>query len=190
MRFFTACVATLSAGVVSAGSLFDRSQGAVVVDARSWFAESQDPIVGEATKVPGDSPLEFCDSDHSKDIVHIEKVDLLPNPPEAGAELVIRATGTVLETIEDGAYVNLVVKYGLIRLVNTRADLCEQVSNVDLECPIEKGVLSITKAVEIPKEVPPGTYNVHAEVVTKDDKPITCLQATVKFGGSRVMGDL
>lgn len=47
------------------------------------------------------------------------------------------------------------MKYGLIRLVNTRADLCEQVGNVDLECPIEKGVLSITKAVEIPKEVPP-----------------------------------
>lgn len=72
-----------------------------------------------------------------------------------GGNLVIRATGTVFETIEDGAYVNLVVKYGLIRLVNTKADLCEQVSNVDLECPIEKGILSITKAVEIPKEVPP-----------------------------------
>ena len=72
-----------------------------------------------------------------------------------GANLVIRATGTVFETIEEGAYVNLVVKYGLIRLVNTKADLCEQVGNVDLECPIKKGVLSITKTVEIPKEVPP-----------------------------------
>ena len=72
-----------------------------------------------------------------------------------GADLVIRATGTVFETIEEGAYVNLVVKYGLIRLVNTKADLCEQVGNVDLECPIKKGVLSITKSVQIPKEVPP-----------------------------------
>lgn len=59
------------------------------------------------------------------------------------------------ETIKEGAYVQLVVKYGLIRLVNTRADLCEQVSNVDLECPIEEGRLSITKEVDIPKEVPP-----------------------------------
>ena len=65
----TACVASLSAGVVSAGS--------------SWFS-SQDVIeTNDAAKVPGDNPLEFCDTDHSKDIVHIEKVDLLPNPPEA-----------------------------------------------------------------------------------------------------------
>ncbi|OTA63741.1 MD-2-related lipid-recognition, partial [Hypoxylon sp. EC38] len=131
--------------------------------------------------VPGESPLEFCDTDHSNDIVKIESVDLLPNPPETGAELVIRATGTVFETIDKGAYVNLVVKYGLIRLISTQADLCEQIKNVDLECPIEKGILSLTKAVEIPKEVPPGTYNVYAEVVNYDDKPITCLQATVKF---------
>lgn len=47
------------------------------------------------------------------------------------------------------------VKYGLIRLVNTEADLCEQVANVDLECPIKKGKTVITKDVELPKEIPP-----------------------------------
>lgn len=76
----------------------------------------------------------------------------------SGAELVIRATGTVFERIEEGAYVDIVVKYGLIRLLATRADLCEQIGNVDLECPIEKGVLSITKSVDIPKEVPPVCF--------------------------------
>ncbi|KAI1379292.1 phosphatidylinositol/phosphatidylglycerol transfer protein [Hypoxylon crocopeplum] len=175
MRFSTACVAALSAGVASAGS---------------WFGGSQEVLVKDVQKVPGDSPLEFCDSDHSNDIIKIESVDLLPNPPESGTELVIRATGTVFETIVDGAVVNLVVKYGLIRLISTQADLCEQIENVDLKCPIEKGVLSITKAVEIPKEVPPGTYNVYAEVISVDEKPITCLQATVKFGGSKsILGD-
>ncbi|KAI1342366.1 phosphatidylinositol/phosphatidylglycerol transfer protein [Xylariaceae sp. FL0016] len=148
-----------------------------------WFGN--DISTSDAKAVPGDSPLVFCDSDHSKDIVQIESVDLLPNPPESGAELVIRATGTVFEPIEKGAYVDLTVKYGLIRLVNTRADLCEQVSNVDLECPINKGVLSVTKAVQIPKEVPPGTYNVFADVYNEDGTPITCLQATVKFGGKK-----
>ncbi|OTB08074.1 hypothetical protein M426DRAFT_52501 [Hypoxylon sp. CI-4A] len=178
MRFSTACVTALSAGLASAGG---------------WFGNSQDVIATDAKKVPGDSPLEFCDTDHSKDIVKIESVDLLPNPPETGAELVIRATGTVFEPITKDAYVQITVKYGLIRLVNMKADLCEQVGNVDLECPIEKGVLSITKSVEIPKEVPPGTYNVFADVYNADDTPITCLQATVKFGGSKEsesMGDL
>jgi len=171
MRFVSvACVAALSASnLVSAGS---------------WFGAG-DVGVKDVKRVPGDSPLEFCDSDHEKDTVHIEQVDLLPNPPETGAELVIRATGTVFEPIEDGAYVKLVVKYGLIRLISTTADLCEQIGNVDLKCPIEKGVLSITKAVDIPKEVPPGTYHVFADVYNADDTPMTCLQATVSFGGKK-----
>ncbi|KAI1816933.1 phosphatidylinositol transfer protein [Poronia punctata] len=173
MKFSPAItIAALSAGnLVSAGSWFGLGGG--------------DVDVKGAERVPGDSPLEFCDVDHSGDIVHIEQVDLLPNPPETGAELVIRATGTVFEPIEEGAYVKLVVKYGLIRLISTTADLCEQIGNVDLKCPIEKGVLSITKAVDIPKEVPPGTYHVFADVYNADDTPITCLQATVSFGGKK-----
>jgi hypothetical protein len=60
-----------------------------------------------------------------------------------------------LENVEEGAYIMLQVKYGLIRLVNTQADLCEQVSNVDLRCPIEKGKTTIKKDVDLPKEIPP-----------------------------------
>lgn len=108
------------------------------------------------------------------------------------------------ETIEKGAYMKLTVKYGLVRLVNIVTDLCDQVKNVDLECPINKGVLSITKEVELPREIPPvhetarrvtdgvdtnkcsqGRYNVFADVYTKEDKPITCLTAQVVFGGQR-----
>ncbi len=66
--------------------------------------------------------------------------------------------GTLLDDVEEGAYVILQVKYGLIRLVNTQADLCQQVSNVDLKCPIKKGKTTITKDVELPKEIPPVSY--------------------------------
>ncbi|GAP82662.1 putative phosphatidylglycerol phosphatidylinositol transfer protein [Rosellinia necatrix] len=169
-----ACLAALSASnFVSAGS---------------WFGPS-DVSVNDAQKVPGDSPLQFCDKEHEQDTVHIEKVDLSPNPPVPGSALIINASGTVSETIRKGAYVKLVVKYGLIRLISTTADLCEQVENVDLKCPIEKGVLSITKSVDIPKEVPPGTYNVFADVYNDDDTPVTCLQASVTFGMGRKTAD-
>ncbi|KAI0406915.1 ml domain-containing protein [Xylaria palmicola] len=171
MKFFSvACIGALSA--------------ANFASAGSWFGSS-DVSANDAQKVPGDSPLQFCDSDHSLDTVQIEKVDLSPNPPSPGSKLTIQASGTVSTTIQKGAYVKLVVKYGLIRLISTTADLCEQVENVDLKCPIEKGVLSITKDVDIPKEVPPGTYNVFADVYNDDDTPITCLQATVTFGMNR-----
>lgn len=123
----------------------------------------------------------------------------------SGAELVITASGIVHEKIEEGAYVNIEVKYGLIRLLKTQADLCEQVKNVDLECPIEKGTLTLTKSVDLPKEIPPvsflsfsvtvpkikewpwltpvlqGKYTVQADVFTAEDKHVTCLKATVVF---------
>lgn len=72
-----------------------------------------------------------------------------------GQTLLIEANGVVREDIVDGAYVNLEVKYGYIRLINTKADLCEQIKNVELECPIKKGLISIVKSVDLPKEIPP-----------------------------------
>jgi hypothetical protein len=73
----------------------------------------------------------------------------------SGQTLQIEALGLVKERIEEGAYVVLQVKYGLIRLINTKADLCEQVKNVDMECPIEKGKTKITKDIDLPTEIPP-----------------------------------
>jgi len=140
--------------------------------------------------VPGQSPLKFCDADRDDDIITIDEVILTPNPPKAGTTLVIEARGTVKETIEQGAYVNLVVKYGYIRLINTQADLCKEIKNVDLECPIEKGAISITKPVDLPKEIPPGKYTVQADVYTGDGDHITCLTATVTFGAKSLGGVL
>ncbi|KAK8148745.1 Phosphatidylglycerol/phosphatidylinositol transfer protein [Beauveria asiatica] len=162
-------------------------------------------------KIPGNSPLEFCDGDHSEDLITINNVDLTPNPPKAGQELLIKASGTVKQAIEQGAYVKLSVKYGLIKLLTTTADLCEQIGNVDLKCPVEAGDQTIEKTVKLPAEIPPvrlaplghhpvpakltihqGTYTVLADVYNADDTPITCLTATVTFaiGGMGFFNEL
>jgi hypothetical protein len=77
--------------------------------------------------------------------------------------------------------VHLQVKYGLIRILNQEVDLCEQADKVDLECPLKKGEMVLTKTVQLPKEIPPGKYTVLADVYTKDNEKITCLTATVMF---------
>lgn len=69
----------------------------------------------------------------------------------------------------------------MITIIRQTADLCDTVKNVDLECPLKKGDLTITKDVDLPKEIPPGKYSVVADVLSKDDKKITCLSATVQF---------
>lgn len=122
----------------------------------------------------------------------------------SGTTLSISAEGYLNEDIEDGAKVHITVKYGVITLINQETDLCEQTKNVDLECPLEKGELKLTKDVDLPKEIPPvrilrsllrcerlmkrtllilkqGNYHVLADVYTKDGKKITCLTAAVSF---------
>ena len=77
----------------------------------------------------------------------------------SGETLSISAEGFLKEDIEEGAKVHIQVKYGVITLINQETDLCEQTKNVDLECPLEKGELKLTKDVELPKEIPPVCPN-------------------------------
>ncbi|KAI5292847.1 Phosphatidylglycerol/phosphatidylinositol transfer protein [Ascosphaera acerosa] len=146
------------------------------------FAQ-QAPIAPEAAnslKVPGNNPLTFCTAPDS-DILEIEKVDLSPNPPKAGEKLTITATGITSKDIEAGAKVRLQVKYGLIRLISQEVDLCDEITKVDMQCPIKKGRMTLSKDVELPKEIPPGKYSVYADAVTNAEERITCLQASVTF---------
>jgi hypothetical protein len=61
------------------------------------------------------------------------------------------------EKVDVGAYVALQVKYGVITLIKQTVDLCEQVKNVELECPLE-GRVKFVKDVELPREIPPVRY--------------------------------
>ncbi|KAI4135366.1 MAG: hypothetical protein LQ347_000732 [Umbilicaria vellea] len=144
------------------------------------FGKQETLIVDGSLKVPGANPLKFC-QDPSDNILAIQNVNLAPNPPTPGNTLSIEAVGLFSQDIEKGAYINLSVKYGLITLIRQTADLCEQLKNVDQDCPVKKGETKITKDVELPKQIPPGTYSVLADVYTVDDDRITCLEATVVF---------
>ncbi|KAJ5273231.1 hypothetical protein N7478_008356 [Penicillium angulare] len=132
-------------------------------------------------KVPGDNPLNYCKSP-SDYVLQIDNVDLDPNPPAAGQKLLITASGTFNQRIEKGAYANLEVKYGLITLVKQTVDLCEQLENVDLKCPLEEGPMVLTKEVDLPGFIPKGTFSVLADVYNHNDDQVTCLEANgIKF---------
>jgi len=152
----------------------------VAAESLSFFGGSQS-VLDDHPKVPGDSPLTYCEAGHENNILVIDHVNLTPNPPLPGKPLVIEATGEFRETVGEGAYVMLQVKYGLIRLVNTKVDMCEQIENVDLHCPMKKGEAVLTKTVDLPREIPPGKYTVLADVYTEDGRRVTCLTAEIQF---------
>ncbi|KAJ5133317.1 hypothetical protein N7476_003454 [Penicillium atrosanguineum] len=166
MKFLSAATLLLTAPLVSAASLpslFDPSQVTIKT------AEPQFPV-------EGDNPLEYCQNPENH-ILKIESVNLSPNPPQPGQTLNIKANGTLNERIEKGATVSLEVKWGLITLIKQTVDLCKELENVDMECPLEKGEMSLTKQVDLPKQIPPGKYSILADVYDKDQKQVTCLKA-------------
>ena len=73
--------------------------------------------------------------------------------------MVIVAQGEFSHPVGQGSYINVQVKYGLIKLINLRIDLCEQMQNLDEPCPLY-GKKIITKAVDLPQEVPPVSSSV------------------------------
>ncbi|CUM62657.1 uncharacterized protein PRCAT00000211001 [Priceomyces carsonii] len=151
------------------------------VDSSSHQAQGLLPLVVPGDKpVPGNSPIVQCESDIAQ-LLDLQSVVILPNPPVRGENLTFIAEGYVSKDIEDGAYVEVDVRYGYIKLIHQTFDLCEEITKVDLSCPINKGNQIIKKEVEIPKEVPSGKYIVNARAYTKDDEFITCLSATVEF---------
>lgn len=156
----------------------------------SWASENSDVMVhpeiiltfpGQDDKpVPGDSGIVQCQI-LEEQILSLESVEIAPNPPIRGENLTFVAKGTLSKDIVDGAYAEVDVRYGFIKLLHETYDVCEEITKVDLDCPIESGKQVITKTVEIPYEVPPGHYTVNVKAYTKDDELITCLTATVDF---------
>jgi hypothetical protein len=84
----------------------------------------------------------------------------------SGKTLSIKASGVLKTTVEEGAYVAIQVKYGLITLIKQKIDLCEQVKQVDKECPLEDGALEVTKDVDLPNEIPPVRWSVEQGFMT------------------------
>lgn len=96
-----------------------------------------------------------------------------------GKPLAVTFEGVVKKNIADGAYAKVVVKYGLIQLLSTTVDFCEQTQNVDLNCPLEPGKMVITKSIDMPSVIPPvwntlGTVLICDANVLQGDVQCSC----------------
>lgn len=113
--------------------------------------------------------------------------------------MTINAEGEFTKEVGEGSYINVQVKYGLIKLINMNFDLCKEMAEVDEKCPL-KGKKTFTKDVNIPSEVPPvsspqryapalsdrlpmkqGHYTALADVYDENEEHITCLTASISF---------
>jgi hypothetical protein len=83
----------------------------------------------------------------------IDYIKLNPATPVRGENLHIDFKGKLKETVYDGAYVRLTVKYRYVQLIKKVFDLCDEIQKIDEKCPLEKGDLLISKDVQLPKAI-------------------------------------
>ncbi|KAG2174192.1 hypothetical protein INT43_004213, partial [Umbelopsis isabellina] len=123
--------------------------------------------------------LKLCGD--KNDLLEVQDIKIDPNPPRKGEDMHVEFKGYLKEQVGEGAQIDVIVKYGAVRLLHKVFDLCEQAPQVDKECPIEKGEVTANKTVTLPKDIPPGRYTVQARLTTQDERDITCLIGQMTF---------
>ncbi|KAL1916959.1 uncharacterized protein VTP21DRAFT_5156 [Calcarisporiella thermophila] len=117
----------------------------------------------------------------SSDILRLDYLNFIPNPPLKGQPLTFDGKGFLKETVNRGAYIDLTVKYGLIKLLQQKLDLCDEVEKIGMQCPLSEGEHDVEHTETLPREIPPGKYTVNAVVYTEDHRRIACINAVAIF---------
>ncbi|KAF8688433.1 hypothetical protein RHS03_09445, partial [Rhizoctonia solani] len=130
----------------------------------------------------------YTDCGLPTDAVQVKSIKLSPDPPQIGKDLTITARGVVTRKIEDGAYADVTVKLGLVKLLHKEFDVCEEArkNNVTIQCPVEPGEYEIVQTVQLPKETPRAKFIVDVKGFTSDealDVDLACLRLQVDFLG-------
>lgn len=141
--------------------------------------------VPDGSPIPGNTPLEQCEISENH-ILDIQSLIMEPQPPKIGGNLAMSASGLILDTIQEGAYIEVTVKLGLIQILKKNFDLCELLyenkDDLGLECPVSPGTYKLFKEVEIPPQAPAGKYIVLVKAFNGDEQKIGCVTGEITLG--------
>ncbi|KAK2461853.1 hypothetical protein APHAL10511_006316 [Amanita phalloides] len=115
--------------------------------------------------------------------IQLESIEVVPDPPKPGHELTIKAKGVVTDIIEEGAYADVTVKLGLIKLLHKQFDVCEEArnANASVACPVKPGKYLVQQKVMLPREIPKAKFTVAVRAFTVDEEDLLCLNLHVDF---------
>ncbi|KAF8078541.1 ML domain-containing protein [Lyophyllum atratum] len=117
------------------------------------------------------------------DPIQVESIEVYPDPPQPGKELTVKVKGKATELIEEGAYADVIVKLGLVKLLQKRFDVCDEArnANASVQCPVEPASYIVEQTVALPKEIPRAKFTVNIRGYTVDEDPMLCLDLHVDF---------
>ncbi|KAJ6503436.1 ML domain-containing protein [Mycena vitilis] len=115
--------------------------------------------------------------------VQIDSIELFPDPPLPGHDLTVTVKALVTDVIEEGASADVVVKLGLIKLLQKTFDVCEEARNANatIACPVEPGLHTVVQTVALPKEIPKAKFVVLVRGFTVAEEDMLCLDLKIDF---------
>lgn len=135
----------------------------------------------------------YVDRGLPTDALQIKSMTVTPDPPKPGSPVTLRIDATATRAIEDGAYFDLVVKLGLIKLIERKYDLFAELrgggaEGLELSCdtsdgkrPMPKGDTVLTAVIGLPREVPRAKLKLQVRAYTVDDDDLAAVDFDVDF---------
>ncbi|WWD18444.1 phosphatidylglycerol/phosphatidylinositol transfer protein [Kwoniella shandongensis] len=169
--------------------LASTASASLAADALSWAGElvsggkSGGVVSAKDGEVRTMDSWSYVDCGLATDAVQIKSIKVSPDPPVPGKNLTVYVNADVLDVIEEGAYADVTVKLGLIKLLQKQFDVCEEArnNNATVQCPVQPGPYSVAQTVELPKEIPKAKFAVQVRGYTADEDDMLCLDLFVDF---------
>jgi len=140
--------------------------------------------------------ITLSDNGDFDDLLTIDSLTATPTAPQPGSDLQITIKGTTSADITAGAYIDVTVKLGLIKLLRKQFDLFEElrassttVGQATLNMTVAQqkdsvipaGDFTLTYAITLAKEIPKARFNVTAEFWNTDDADIATIGAQLEL---------
>ncbi|KAI0778560.1 ML domain-containing protein [Trametes elegans] len=144
-------------------------------------------LLGSPTALAPGQDWDWTDCGTESHIVRVQSIEVSPDPPKRGEDLTITVLGTASKDVQDGAYADVTVKVGVIKLLQKEFDVCEEArkANASIQCPVKEGTHKVTQTVTLPKEIPPAQFKVNIRGYTKDDEDLACMDLMMDFRPKR-----
>jgi hypothetical protein len=132
----------------------------------------------------------YEDAGMTTDPLQIESITLTPDPPEPGGALKAVIKASVTEEIAEGAYADVVVKLGLIKLLSKQIDLFAELKTRDEwsltadsggGAPVEPGPVTLTFDGRLPKEIPQAKFTVDVRAYAASEDDLAAVKIKIDF---------
>ncbi|KAB8069866.1 ML domain-containing protein [Aspergillus leporis] len=117
------------------------------------------------------------------DVVQLKDISVNPDPPSAGKSLEVKLAGTVTDVIDEGAYIDVTIRLGRVKILTKTFDVCKTLSdyNSTIQCPVKPGTFEVSHTADLPRELPLARFDIDALGFTNTDEDMLCLKIIADF---------